>query len=278
VPGPPEPPPAFATFLGVDFSAAKDGGRRTWIAEAVPRPDGGLAVSCLQRAADLPDSGPDPAAFLPALAAHLLGRDNALAGLDFPFTLPEALMPEPDWPAFAAGFAARFPDPDRFRRACTSATGGRELKRRCDREARTPFAAYNLRLYRQSWWGIARLLAPLAADPRVSVLPMQVRAGATVSLAEICPASTLKQLGLSGSYKGRTEAKAAQRAAILARLGAAGLALSAAHGQTALDDRGGDALDALIACTAAWRTAHACPQALFACRDETDRREGRVYV
>lgn len=276
MPGPPEPPPAFATFIGVDFSAAKDGGRRTWVAEGRDGADGPDIVD-LRQAAALPGSGRRPADFLPALATHLLSRDQALAGLDFPFTLPEILMPEPDWPAFAAGFAVRFPDPARFRRDCTSAAGGHELKRRCDREARTPFAAYNLRLFRQSWWGIAGLLAPLATDPRVSVLPMLVRPGASLALAEICPTSTLKRLGLSASYKGNTDAKAAQRAAIVARLVADGLSLSDTYRQMAIADRGGDALDAVIACMTAWQAARTSWQSLFACQNETDRREGRVY-
>ena len=83
------------------------------------------------------------------------------------------------------------------------ATGGKESKRSCDVTAKTPFAAWNLRLYRQTWHSLVGLYAPLLAASAVTVAPFQRDDGKRPRLAEICPASTLKRLGLYGSYKGR---------------------------------------------------------------------------
>ena len=266
----------FRRFVGVDFSAAADGGRKTWI--ACGRPDSGaLVVDDARPAADLPGSGAAPAAFLPALRRWLAGQAAALVGCDFPFALPLALMADADWAAFATGLARRHPDPEAFRQACRGQAGGRELKRRCDREARTPFSAYNLRLYRQTYRGITGLLAPLSADPRIGVAPVLRAETADVLLAEICPASTLKRLDLYRPYKSRAAAARAHRAVILARLKHAGVAPTRAIADLAVADAGGDLLDAMIAAYAAWHTAATDPSALARPRDEVDRREARVY-
>lgn len=267
----------FRRFIGVDFSAAADGGRKTWI--AVGRADGdGLLLDGAVSAAELPGSGRTPAAFLPALRAWLAGQEAALVGLDFPFALPAALMPDGDWAAFAAGFAARYPDPEAFRGDCRARADGRELKRRCDVEAKTPFCAYNLRLYRQTWWGIAGLLAPLARQSHVGVAPMLRAGSAEVLLAEICPASTLKRVGLyRGAYKGAEPAARERRAAILGAMRDDGVEIADAVGLRAIGDGGGDALDAILAAYAAWQVAQSDGETLSAPRDTLDALEARVY-
>jgi hypothetical protein len=267
----------FRRFVGIDFSAAADGGRKTWIAEGRPEGDR-LRIDSAVRAEDLRDSGRAPTQFLPALQRWLTEQSATLVGLDFPFALPARLMPDGDWPAFAAGFAARFPDAETFRAACRERADGRELKRRCDLEARTPFCAYNLRLYRQTWWGIAGLLAPLAGDGRVGVAPT-LRAGtAAVLLAEICPASTLKRLGLyRRAYKGRDAAAGERRTAILGAMREDGAEIAEDVVARAEADAGGDSLDAIIAAYAAWHVARTAPQALAAARDRLDLIEARVY-
>ncbi len=264
----------FDRFLGVDFSAAKDAGDRIWIAMATPR-DSRLAVAELIRARDLPGGGRRLETALTALRRFLGSQDRALVGLDFPFSLPAPLIDEADWPAFALGFDRRYPDPDAFRDACRRRAGGREWRRRTDREALTPFAAYNLRLYRQTYWGIAAVLAPLVRAGRVAIAPMHRPPGASTVLAEICPASTLKRLGCYGGYKGIGAAPTAARIKILVRLRAEGLACGENHADTARADSGGDALDAMIACLAAWRVAE--DSTLLRPRDRLDAIEARVW-
>lgn len=266
----------FDTYIGVDFSAAADGGRRTWIAIAEPR-NSGLAVKDLFPAQDLPGSGLHPDAFLPALADFLAGQRRALAGLDFPFSLPRPLIDAESWTDFVHGFAARYPDPAAFRADCRRRSGGRELRRRCDVEARTPFSPYNLRLFRQTWFGIARLLAPLVARGRVGVAPMLAGPEDGVLLAEICPASTLRRLNAGRAYKGQTEIARARRGEILKLFVKNGLEPTEKAGITAEENHRGDALDAVIAASAVWRSAVDMPEALRTSRHDWDRLEARVF-
>lgn len=266
--------PAFGRFIGVDFSAAADAGRGIWIAAGTPRGTV-LRIDLLVAARDLPGGGIARDAALAGLRAFLAAQRDALVGLDFPFGLPAPLVDAPDWRGFLADFTRRHPDAEAFRASCRARTGGRELRRRTDREARTPFCAYNLRLYRQTWWGIAAIVAPLVAAG-AGAPPMLPAVPGTPNLAEICPASTLKALGLYPSYKGRATALADARAAILARIGTEGLEVPADIGATAVADPGGDALDALIAAFAAWRAA--LRPELFEARDALDLIEARVLL
>ena len=267
---------AFERFLGVDFSGARDAGKAIWIADGIPV-DGGLEVERLRCAGDLPDGGTGRTAALSALRVHLAGQKNALIGLDFPFGLPADLIDTPGWPAFARGFSRRYPDPEVFREACRRHTGGKELKRRTDRRTATPFCAYNLRLYRQTYWGIAQVLAPLSEDARVAIVPVLDRPGASATLAETCPASSLKRLDCYRPYKGREPALATARQAVLDRLKHEGLRCSDAIADKTVKDIGGDALDALIAAMTMWRVA-TMPGARFSARDAIDAVEARVFA
>lgn len=265
----------FRRFLGIDFSASRDGGRHTWIAVAEPY-GGRLAVRDLRPVADLPGGCTERPGHIGVLRSYLTDQGAALIGLDFPFSLPKALLQASRWTTFLAGFRRRFPDPDALRAQCRAQAGGRELRRRCDAESGTPFSAYNLRLYRQTWWGIAEILAPLVAAGRVCAVPMQAPCPGIPTLAETCPASVLKRLGCyRPAYKGRGSAPAARRRAILERLDDQGLAIPATLAGRAADDRHGDALDAVLAALAAWRAG--LRPATLAARGEEDRLEARVY-
>ena len=268
--------PRFDRFIGVDFSGGRKAGDAIWIAEGVAG-SGGLTIDSLRRARDLPQGGQDRAAALAALRGHLASREGALIGLDFPFSLPGDLIDAPDWPGFARDFTTRHPDAEQFRASCRRRTGGKELKRRTDRRTATPFCAYNLRLYRQTYWGIAAVLAPLVGNGRVAIVPMQRQPGASVTLAETCPASTLKRLDCYRPYKGRDPALTVSRRGILDRLRREGLRIGEALAACAVEDRGGDALDAVIAAMTMWRVA-GMPGDPFQPRDEIDALEARVYA
>ncbi len=262
--------------LGVDFSGARDAGNKIWIAEADVTGNGIEIGSCM-RARELPGGAIDRKGALRALAEHLAGQGHALAGLDFPFSLPRQLIPESRWEDFVAGFARRHPTPESFREHCNARGGGRELKRRTDIEARVPFSAYNLRLYRQTYWGIREVLHPLIADDAARVIPIQTPSAGRPGIAEICPASILKREGLYGSYKGRGAAPREARESIVEQLIERRLLRRPGPPIHALllDDPGGDALDAVIAAIGAARVI-ADPQAMRP-RDDLDRIEARVY-
>ncbi len=266
----------FRRFLGIDFSGARNAGNTIWIAEGAEA-EGRFVIDRLRRARDLPRGGSDRETALSALRNHLAVQDSALIGVDFPFSLPAELIDAPDWPSFAKSFAGRYPDPEAFREDCRRRTDGREFKRRTDRETKTPFCAYNLRLYRQTCWGIASILAPLSEDPRIAIAPVLDRPEPNSTLAETCPASSLKRLEIYRPYKGRGEALRDWRVAILVRLRQEGLDCGDGLAEIAIADIGGDALDAIIAAATMWRVAENAEEDLAA-RDGVDALEARVFA
>ena len=179
-----------------------------------------------------------------------------------PFGLPYPLVRRyRDWEAFVRAFPGRHPTPEAFRAHCRAADGGRELRRVTDGDARTPFSPYNLRMYRQTYHALRDVLAPLVERDAVRVPPMQSPRsldGERPWLLEICPAVTLKRMGLYRPYKGREPRHAAMRRAILAALEpATPLLLPRALRRKILADTEGDALDSVIAaCTAFRLLAH----------------------
>lgn len=259
-------------IAGVDFSGARMAGRNIWIAEG--RMTGrGIAIERLVRAADLPGGG---AAFLPAMTAlteHVAGLADSIVGFDFPFSLPAPLIAEPAWTSFVRRFAVSYPAPGDFRDDCRSRSDGREMKRRTDRDARVPWCAYNLRLYRQTWAGIRHVLWPLVGDDRARAVPMQPIAEGLPVLAETCPASILKKENLYVPYKGRGDLLKAARASLLDALvdRRAFAPLPGEIRETAVANAGGDALDAMIAAIGAARVD--MPEA----RDDLDLIEARIF-
>jgi hypothetical protein len=237
--------------IGVDFSGARDAGRAIWIAEGAIRKSGLELVDC-RPAAELPNGARPRAPALAALVAYLGQQTDAVIGCDFPVGLPKILVEEADWPGFLMQFAKRHTNAEAFRADCRKRSE-HELRRPTDIEAKTPFCAWNLRLYRQTYHGIADLLAPLVAAGRATVGPMQPPAEGRAWILETCPASVLKRLGLYRSYKGRAATQVRNRRAILDALVEHGaLAAPARKLRAALvADPGGDALDAVIAALAA---------------------------
>lgn len=263
-------------ILGIDFSGGSDAGRNIWIAEAVQDPrerDKPLKIETCLPAIDLARSGSMPSLAIPALARYILAAPNTIAGCDFPFSLPAALMAAATWQEFIAAFPLRFADHEAYRKLCRQQAEGRELKRRADEIAKTPFCSYNLRLYRQAWWGMAKLLHPLVTAGQATVLPQMPVVGLKPILIEICPASSLQHLRCRPAYKGRASAHRQARQEIIDLLVGHRLlaAPSAPLAAVLLDNSGGDALDAVIAAIATARadlTASPAPQ---------ERLEGRVY-
>ena len=190
-----------------------------------------------------------------ALVELIATSPDAVFGCDFPFSLPEFLMQGRSWSRFAEEFARQFSMPEDFREHCRKLADGTERRRVCDREARVPFAAYNLRIYRQTFYGVRDVLAAAVARQAAAVIPMQEYAANKAWIVEACPASTLKSLGVYRPYKGATKAHRAQRGRILDCLHETGL-IAAVDGRLRamlLADQGGDALDSVIAAAATAR-------------------------
>lgn len=267
-----------ASIFGVDFSGATDAGQRIWVAGGTPiHHESGdeFHVTMLLQAKDLPGGAVGRVEALRALRNFIDSQKGAVFGLDFPFSLPRQLIGQRTWTEFITEFPRRYRDPESFRAASLQAAQGREWRRACDREARTPFSAYNIRLYRQTYYGIRDLLAPLVEAGKVVVLPMEVAWGTLPRIIEICPASTLKSIpDLYIAYKGRDEPHRAQRAAILEGLSVQALRVIPAVAERAIHDAGGDALDSIIAAFSTWQAAQTGD---FSARTPDEKLEGRVY-
>lgn len=234
-------------ICGIDWSGAKDAGRRIWIAKGT-HTNARFIVKELLRGQDLPNSSRSRDACLTALREWIRSMGASVLGFDFPFGIPKVLMAPEDWRDFVVQFADRFSAPESFANWCRSSARGKELKRTTDQIARTPFSVYNLRMFRQTYWGIAGVLGPLVAEDCVSVLPMQQPIGSQPWLMETCPASLLKRFSLYVPYKGkgihyRHERKAITAALVRGHL----LEVSNKIANVIADDPGGDALDAVIA-------------------------------
>jgi hypothetical protein len=214
---------------------------------------------------------------LPALVAYIAGTGSAVVGCDFPFSLPASMIGAAEWRDFALGFGGRFESAEDFMADCRRRANDREIKRDCDRQARVPFAAYNLRIYRQTFHGIRDFLAPLIRAGAATVLPMERRSRSQPWIVETCPASTLKSVDLYPSYKGAGPEKRKARQAIVNGLIKRNEmpVLPPTLRRLIIDNKGGDALDSIIAACA---TARCLMAGMFEERtDEISHREGRVY-
>jgi len=240
--------------FGVDFSGAADAARRLWIAEGRMQKGRLSIVDCapIGRWAGLRAARAEcHTAFLDLIAKS----PDAMFGCDFPFGLPEFLMQGRSWLEFAGEFDKQFPLPEDFREHCRELANGTERRRSCDRDARVPFAAYNLRIYRQTFYGIRDVLAAAMTREAAAVIPMQELAPDRAWIVEACPASTLKSVGLYQPYKGAERRHRAQRGRILDHLEERGFTatIEGKLRATLLADQGGDALDSVIAAAATAR-------------------------
>ncbi len=121
---------------GVDFSGAQDAGRRIWISSGlIDR--GRLRIMRTLPAFELPAGSRSRDAALAALRSFVQSERGGAVGLDFPFGLPRAIVPEPTWKEFVLAFNGRSPSAEAFRVGCQGLSE-RELRRATDDEARTP--------------------------------------------------------------------------------------------------------------------------------------------
>ena len=237
---------------GVDFSGAKDAGKRIWITSASIS-KAGIRVDKVFPAEELPGGSSKLIDALGALREWIAGV-NGIVGMDFPFGLPYQLVRGyGSWKMFLKDFPLRHASPVSFRRSCRSQSDGTELKRETDRLASTPFSPYNLRMYRQTYYGIREVLEPLVDSGKARVLPLQEPEAGKPWLLEICPASTLKRIGNYSPYKGPEERHRISRRAILNQIiASAPISLSSADRKLYESHAGGDALDSLLCCFTAF--------------------------
>ncbi len=264
-------------IYGVDFSGAANAGKKIWIACGVIE-KGKLKISDCYQANALPDSGNERGACMAALRDFIRKERASAFGFDFPFGLPRDLVKENRWEDFVLSFPTCYASAEEFRRISYKAGGNRELRRITDRKRRTPFSPYNLRLYRQAYFGICEILAPLVREHLVSVLPMQKVQPGKTWLLEVCPASTLKHEHLYSPYKGMTRSHYNARVRILEWIEeSCTTAIPKALRTAVLEDHQGDALDSIIAALATFRAINT--RFIFSPVDHiASLMEGYVYI
>ncbi len=247
-------------IYGVDFSGAKDAYKKIWICESVVTKEG-IKIEDCQNLKSL-DGGRkvDRDQCFEKLNDLIAEKKDAVFGLDFPFGLPKIVVNEANWITFIKKFSEHYNDPDDFHQKCKEKaikeTGKKELRRATDVETGSPFCAYNLRLFKQTYYGINNVLHPLVKDELANILPMEDRENSKPWVLEICPASTLKDLNLYFTgYKGKDNKSKKLRETILTRLKEDGLVteIDPKVWKSSVEDKGGDALDSVIAAVATWR-------------------------
>ena len=82
---------SFRQVYGVDFSGAKDAGRRMWIAGGKAEGDT-LRIDRCSPAYEWLECGKDREGCLAALRRMIAGERGCAFGLDFPFGLPRDLV------------------------------------------------------------------------------------------------------------------------------------------------------------------------------------------
>ncbi len=247
-------------IIGVDFSAAaSDAGVNTWVAVATAA--GGRArVDRLGPATDILACEPDRSSTHESLVDFIRSSGEAAVGLDFPFAVPEVVMDPAveTWREFVRGFAGRYSDVDAFTSACVDRTRAIDpdrtyLKRKTDERvnSRSP---YGFVVDTITYYGIRDILAECLIDSTVRVLPVQDPTEGQTLILETYPAGHLDAVGLPrDTYKGGSEEERTRRKEIIEGLTTGGsLAVSTDIRERAIENTGGDGLDALAAAGAAY--------------------------
>ncbi len=245
--------PEFRQVYGIDFSGAKDACKKIWISRAVPE-DGALHIKgCYSLSEKLSPSSKNRDLCHSCIRSLIEKERNAIFGLDLPFGLPARMIDADSWSAFLSGFAQRFPSPEAFRDQCREATGHKELKRKTDKETKAPFSPYNLRVYKQTYYGIYNILRPLVLEKKAYFPPMQQPENDLAWVIETGPACTLKRMGLYIPYKGKADGRRQNREMIASSLSDWNIKADKQIIKKAIEDSEGDALDSIIAACATSR-------------------------
>lgn len=234
--------------IGIDFSGAKNAGQLIWIAEGTIGTTGVFNLERCAPAFERLACGKPREAALPALTAWIAKQTDAVIGCDFPFSLPAEVIADQTWHEFARLFGDRFTNAQSFHDICHVHTGGKEPKRVTDLDAKTPWCAFNLKMFPQTYAGIGQVLAPLIG--RASIAPFDRPEKGKPLVVETCPASTLAALHMYQKYQKYKKLPESYRVRtlILEELIERHLVVVPATMRARIvADKGGDALDSVIA-------------------------------
>lgn len=233
-----------ARFVGIDWSGGANAGKKIWAAYIAASGDGLVLEDVHRPFHEIPDRASVRARF-----ADWVTRTSATAfGFDFCFgvsrrqlpalraALGAAFRPKASPVELGALIAKHFPTAEAFRAAC-----GPEAKRDTDKLRRSPFAPTNLRMYRQTWFGLSCL--GTLSEQAVPPWSMGERA-----IVEVLPALLARGFKVR-SYKGESLDARAARETLLDEIQAR-MAITKMQRAMLVEDTEADAIDAVLAALA----------------------------
>ncbi|NIV12687.1 MAG: hypothetical protein GWN62_15835 [Aliifodinibius sp.] len=264
-------------IYGVDFSGATSAGKYIWLSCCEVSETKLLVHNCIS-IENLTGCGPGRDGSIDALRQFVAAQTKSMFGFDFPFSIPAKFINAGSWTNFVLNFSEDFSSAEKFRQFCRDRSANVELKRVTDRESRVPFSPYNLRIYRQTYYGIRDLLAPLMRKNNICVLPMHKLLADKPLILETCPASFLKRMNRYHPYKGKAQRENQNRKQIVEFLideknvQLVGNQLKS----LVLENHSGDALDSLLAACILF-DLHQYPERLYPPMKSEYFLEGYVY-
>lgn len=240
----------FDRIFGIDYSGSLHAGKKIWVCEA-ERISDRIQINDLYSVHGRFHIKTRKEANLKILEL-IENNPQSLFGFDFPFSIPHQAMPVKEWETYILAFNTYYQDENDFRRYLRFFFNGRDVKRPCDIESKAPFSPYNLRIYRQTFFGISEILKPLLQTTNIFALPFQKPVEGKSVVMEVCPASLLKKMGKAGKlfygYKGRYDAQQKMRLDMLdliSREYKLGFSEKKFR-QMVADNQEGDALDSIL--------------------------------
>lgn len=236
--------PRDRQYLGIDWSGAAKSGRKIWSALVKTDSNGKPVLQRVWR----PFINCTPVQVVNQFGPWLNKTEFHVAAADFCFGLasrhqvvgmPLNRVP----PGLATWVRENYGnEPLQFKNALAP-----ELRRVTDHICTSPFAPTNLRMFRQTFWGIRSL-----EGLKIDILPWG-NATANKILIETLPAMLVRRL-VQGpcQYKQAGQPGNEQRALLLrALIQATGLIITEADRTLVVEDKEGDAMDAILAAIAA---------------------------
>ncbi|WP_424014783.1 DUF429 domain-containing protein [Halorubrum xinjiangense] len=240
--------------VGIDFSGAKNAGKHIWISTGTES-SGVLQISNCEKASDFFAVKNDKRKIFTELVDWIDSLNNTTIGIDFPFGVPEIIaevvFDAKSWLKFVDSSHWSGLTPDRFRQQCVNFSKSELRDTDAMHRADCP---HSIRIYKQTFHGIRDILKPLI-QRGVSIAPMVNRGNTTV--LETYPAATLaRENGLFATrYKSRASTRDRRKHNVHALSNLSDLDISSVPRNKIIDNKGGDAMDSLVASLATFRAS-----------------------
>ncbi len=268
----------YKKFFGIDYSGGLQAGKKIWICEADYLNDSIYikSIYSIFHEFGLKSRLESNSKIIEIIE----NNEDAVIGFDFPFSLPNQALQDSNWKNFILNFKDNFSDENDFRSKMRNLFTGKEIKRFCDIQAKTPFSPYNLRIYKQTFFGISEILKPLIILNNSTILPFDTPKEGKNLIMEVCPASLLKirkdEIKWPQAYKGNKDIHRKKRSEILKIIENY---LNIEYSDSTikskiLEDPEGDALDSLL-CVICSLRGLSYPE--LSIKNEFYSKEGFVY-